>query len=287
MGTDKKWNPTERPNILLIGNSIVMGGNPYDQKDKLGTLIQEQVGNRYNVWPIAAGGWTNVNETVYLKRNADVGQATYFFLWEYMIGGLSARSTWLGEYVFPKEHPIWGSWYVLQRYVLPELLGVNMSGLPPKPTGTLNATYLADFKAAVATLNKAASSKGHGLLFLYPQRVDYITASQGKEWLPERAEVERIAHENGLAILDISRARDWNESLYRSDNVHPTVQGNVVLAKILAAAIKDENTQHPVISGAQAVRGDQVAKTAPNAYAPRSLEKSGMEDREKNNSVAR
>src|ERR1035438_8247662 len=36
MGTAAAWDSSKRPNLLLIGNSVVMGGNPYAQKDKLG-----------------------------------------------------------------------------------------------------------------------------------------------------------------------------------------------------------------------------------------------------------
>ena len=91
MGTARPWNPKQRPNILLIGNSIVMGGNHYDQKQKLGSLLQNNIGDAYTVWPIAAGGWTNVNETVYLKRNPDVAASPRFFVWEYMQGGLCVK----------------------------------------------------------------------------------------------------------------------------------------------------------------------------------------------------
>jgi hypothetical protein len=205
----------------------------------LGTLIQDQIGNHYAVWPIAAGGWTDVNETVYLERNPDVEKATYFFLWEYMSGGLSARSKWVGEYIWPQAHPIWGSWYAVRRYFVPYVLRINMLGLPPAPTGTVNPEYLKDFKEAIATLGETARSKEPGLLFLYPQKAEYVMASQGKEWLPERAELERIATRYNLHVVDISRAKEWNQTLYREDNVHPTVQGNVVLAKILSAAIKE------------------------------------------------
>jgi len=241
MGTENSWNPSARPNILLIGNSIAMGGNPYDQKDKLGPLIQNEVGNRYAVWPIAAGGWTNVNETAYLDRNPDVAQATYYFMWEYMSGGLSGLSEWRGEYVFPKSTPVWASGYVLRRYVLPLLVSLNMNELPP--TGTLNTTHLANFRAAVAALSKAAKSKEHGLIFFYPKKAEYLSALQGRDWLPERLELERVGYECGSRIVDISRTNEWYETLYKGDGIHLTVQGNVVLAKVLAAAMKEAMAQ--------------------------------------------
>src|SRR6476620_6499984 len=87
MGTGKNWDPTKRQNLLLIGNSIVIGGNPLDQKERLGTLIEKNLNGKYDVWPVAAGGWSNVNETVYLNRNPDVVSHANFFVWEYMDGG--------------------------------------------------------------------------------------------------------------------------------------------------------------------------------------------------------
>jgi hypothetical protein len=234
MGTEKPWNPAARPNILLIGNSIVMGGNPYDQKDKLGALLQNAVGSSYAVWPIAAGGWTNVNETMYLHHNPDVARTADYFLWEYMSGGLSGPTPWQGEYVFPKARPAWAGWYVLRRYVMPRVFGANINELPQ--TGPLSAAELGNFRAAVATLERA---KHHGLLFLYPKKAEYLLALQGKEWLPERPEIERIAREYDLRIIDISQAKEWNAALYRDDGVHPLAQGNAVLAGILGKALNE------------------------------------------------
>ena len=89
MPTTEEWNPNLRPNVLLIGNSILMGGNPYDQKDKVTPLLMRDTANKYSIWPVAIGGWSNVNEVAYLRRNPDVVKAADFFVWEYMSGGLS------------------------------------------------------------------------------------------------------------------------------------------------------------------------------------------------------
>lgn len=235
MGTEKPWNPTAQPNILLIGNSVVMGGNPYDQNDKLGPLMQGEVGKHYSVWPIAAGGWTNVNETVYLKRNADVARAATCFIWEYMSGGLSGLTPWAGEYVWPTSRPVWGSLYAFRRYLLPRILHQNTGELPR--TGDITPENLASFKDEISLLSEAASKKG--IIFLYPTRAELVMALQGKEWLPERPELMRIAHDYGLKIVDISLAKEWNATLYRNDGVHPTVEGNIALARILAEAVKE------------------------------------------------
>ncbi len=236
MPTAEEWNPARRPNILLIGNSVVMGGNAYDQKDKLAPMISSDTGHAYEVWPIAAGGWTNVNEIVYLRRNPDVVKATNFFVWEYMSGGLSRLSRWRGDYVFPSSRPSWSSWYVFRRYVAPHFVTMDMNELPP--VGGLNANHLADFEASVGELGRASGLRSPGLIFLYPTRKELIISRQSAEWLPERKALLEICQKYGLRAIDIAQNSDWNESLYR-DGVHPTVRGNAVLAKILSSAITE------------------------------------------------
>jgi hypothetical protein len=241
MGTEENRAPTKHANILVIGNSIVMGGNPYDQKDKVGPLIQQGMGSDYSVWPIAAGGWTNLNESVYLERNSDVTAAANFFVWEYMSDGLSGLRPWPGDYVCPREQPTWATWYVFRRYVVPRLTSVPTSELPP--VGDAGPDNLKHFEAEVTRLSKATLSNvtkraSPGILFLYPTQEEYGAMKRGEEWLPERSELERICRANGLKLIDVARNPDWNETLYR-DGLHPTATGNAVLARILTRAIQD------------------------------------------------
>jgi hypothetical protein len=61
MGVAAAWQPSERTDILLIGNSVVSGGNAYDQPEKLTSRLQEKLGQHCAAWPVAAGGWATVN----------------------------------------------------------------------------------------------------------------------------------------------------------------------------------------------------------------------------------
>lgn len=236
MGTENHWDPTRRPNVLLIGNSIVIGGNPYSQKNKLGSLIQHELGYKYAVWPIAAGGWSNVNETTYFEKNPDVSRAADFFVWEYMSGGLSRLNRWQGEYVFPTKKPGWATWYVLRRYVLPRLIEFDTNELPPM--GGLEVNSLARFDSTISKLSSASGNRPPGILLLYPDRAQLLAAENGVEWLPERSELEKLTAKYGLRIVDIARRPEWNGGLYR-DDTHPTSEGNAVLARILTHAITD------------------------------------------------
>jgi hypothetical protein len=235
MPTAREWPPQNGgpPNVMLIGNSVVMGGNPMDLKDTLAPQIAADLGSHYSVWPLGIGGWTTVNEITYLQRNPDVVSGTSFFIWEYMRGGLSGPSAWRGAYVFPTQRPLLASWFALRRYVLPHFLPLSTNELPP--TGDLVPDRLADFRAALGTLSRASARAHPGVIFLYPEKKDLIRARAPSEWLPERQELQALCREFNLTLVDITQDSRWNDSLYR-DGTHPTPHGNVVLARILADA---------------------------------------------------
>ena len=234
MGTNQNWDPSGKPNLLILGNSIVMGGNPYDQQDKLGPLLQTRLGDKVKVWPAAVGGWSTVNESIYLSRNPDVVKATNFFIWEYMNGGLSQLSPARGEYVFPTQKPIFATWYMARRYVLPRFISFDMNELPPQ--GSSQSANLAQFEKLVSELSAASGAKTPGILFLYPGKDEYIDSKNGKDYVPDREELQRIAESYGLKIVDIAKNPEWNLGLYR-EGTHPTVDGNKVLADILAKSV--------------------------------------------------
>jgi hypothetical protein len=240
MGTAAPWNPGAKPNLLLLGNSIVMGGNPYDQADKLGPLLQERLGDKIAVWPIAAGAWSNVNQSVYLQRHPDVLKAADFFVWEYMNGGFSQLSPDRGQYVFPHERPLLASWYVLRRYVLPRLIDFNMDELPP--TGQSRAENVRQFEALVAAMSVGGGKKVPGVIFMYPGKAEYLAMQQGVDYAPDRAVLERIARTYGLQLIDVARQAEWHVDLYR-ENTHPTALGNQVLAAMLAKAVQAADLQ--------------------------------------------
>src|ERR1700712_851082 len=52
MGEPEAWTPA-KPNLLIIGNSIVMGGNAYAQQEKLGALVAANL--KQPGWTAATG----------------------------------------------------------------------------------------------------------------------------------------------------------------------------------------------------------------------------------------
>ena len=240
MPTGVKWNASLHPNILLIGNSIFMGGNPYKQSDKIGNLLQQDIGENYSIWPIATGGWTNVNETVYLENNPDVVKAANYFVWEYMSGGLSQLSKWHGEYVFPSQKPIWATGYVVRRYILPKFIYFDMNELPP--TGAVDAFNLTKFEQMIVKLQTSTGIKNSGILFLYPTKIEFLSSKNGVDWLPERSKIMKVTDKHNLTVVDLAKNPEWNENMYR-EGVHPSVEGNRLIARILADTIKSKLTK--------------------------------------------
>jgi hypothetical protein len=235
MPTDVPWNSTLAPNLLLLGNSIVQGGNPIDQRERLASYLQRDLKSSFQVWPIAIGGWSNVNEVMYLERNADVAASCNFFIWEYMAGGLSELSKSRGDLLTPTHPPWFASWYVTRRYILPRYFDFGDSELPP--TGLPNPENLAMLEAMAGRLSAHSRFAVHGIIFLYPESDRLELARLGREWLPERPQIEALAQRHNLLVIDIAQQRDWNQTLYR-DAVHPSAEGNRVLGQILAEAVE-------------------------------------------------
>lgn len=224
------------PNVLLIGNSIIYGGNPYKQKEKLTSRIQDLVGHRMMIWPIAAGGWTQVNEIGYLNEHPSIADNADFVAWEYMSGGLSRATPWVGEYVWPTRRPSYATWYVLRRYVLPHLMNLNEPSELPA-TGAAVTNNVQAFDRALTITLRHIKTPCKGIIWLYPKKVELAKARRGATWLPERDVVAAEARAHDLELLDLTDVQEWKPDLYRSDGTHPSVEGIKVLATILSREI--------------------------------------------------
>lgn len=234
MGVPDPWKPSARTDVLVVGNSIILGGNTYDQKDKIAPLMQAQLRSSCAVWPIAAGGWTSVNEFRFLERNPDIVAGTDFFVWEYMAHQMGGVNPWFRETVHPTERPIWATGYVLRKAL--------DQRFPSTPRFVLRdvadaAPNYRQFDAMLQRLTQASGRHPAGLIFLYPDQQQLAVARAGDEWLPDRAEVERVAAKHGVVLIDIATSPQWTVGMYK-DGIHPTNEGNAVLASILASALR-------------------------------------------------
>ena len=231
MGADRPWQPSQRADILLLGNSIVMGGNTYDKMDKLPQLLQERLGKACPVWPVAAGGWSTVNEMRFLQANPDVIAGTDFFIWELMAGQMGGLQPWVVETQHPTQRPWWATGYVVRK-ALTQRFGWTGSAASAAVPSDVERHY-AEFDQMLGRLASAADRRPPGLIFLYPDQAQLAQARAGREWMDDRVRIEQLAARYGVVLLDLAQSARWTGALYK-DGVHPTVEGNRILAGLLA-----------------------------------------------------
>ncbi len=238
MGIEAPWKPSGRTDVLLIGNSVILGGNNYDQPDKVAPQMQSHMDAQCAIWPVATGGWSTVNEYRFLERFPDIIDGADFFVWEIMGHQMAGAQGWTYETVIPTHHPVWATGHVVRKLLREKFLQWTL----PEPAGQVTdaaelASNYRQFDAALNQLQRASGKKPAGILFLYPDRRQLQGARQGLEWLVDRDKFELAAAAHGLVLIDIARYPQWTDAMYR-DQVHPTAEGNAMLASILTQVLR-------------------------------------------------
>ena len=231
MASSSNWSAEKHPNLVLVGNSIVLGGNRSKHDEKLGALLEKELAGRYIVWPVAASGWSNINEMAYLDRNVDVLRNADAVIIEFMEGGLSLTGTWPGYDVFPDERP-----WLLTAHILREIWLSHLAQETFRDFGVLPEIGMPDkrelerFKTLVTNIVKERKL----VIFLYPTVTNLRNKSQ---WQRPIAPVVEICRVTAAKCVDIAQVPAWNESAYFIDGVHQTAEGTKILASILARAV--------------------------------------------------
>lgn len=231
MASNSDWNEGKHPNLLLVGNSIVLGGANSGYEENLGARLENDLNGRYRVWPVAAGGWTNINEMAYLDRNAEVLRDADAVILEFMRGGLSIPAPWPGFDIFPNERPWLLTAYILRQHWRSHLAKIgarDFSSLPQ--AGMPDEIQLERFKALVTRIAKERKL----VIFLYPTVANLRNQS---EWQRAIAPIMELCRAATAKCVDIALAPEWNESAYFSDGVHQTAEGTKILASLLARAV--------------------------------------------------
>ena len=123
------------------------------------------------------------------------------------------------EYIFIRS--------VLYRLRLAQAAFLNLDSTP---TRMPDEAQLQRFKELVASV-----AKDHTMvIFIYPTLENLQNKSA---WLEEIAPIKGLCRTTMAKCVDIAQEPAWNERAYTSDGIHPTVEGNKILASILANAM--------------------------------------------------
>ena len=225
------WRPKGQQDLLLLGDSLVWGGNPLDQPDKLGPRLQNIVGVEWQVWSAAAGSWSVLNELAYLDRYPDVQRETDVLVWVLNTGDLAAsRSLWSSDETHPRKRPVSALLYAMGKYVAPHLgKGITPASAAPQASESVSAVTTDLLKARLTEL--AASKRI--LMVLYPDQTEL--ASETPHYLAFRSALKQ-AMGSCCVLLELRQRKEWTTDLYR-DNIHPTAQGNEVFANLIHGAL--------------------------------------------------
>lgn len=206
MGVAQAFAPSPTRDVVLMGDSIVYGGNPYRQADKLGPVL-ESLSPGSEVWPIAAGSWALRNELTYLRTNPDVAAGADTFVFVLNSGDLAAPSVWVTDTTHPRKRPLWLTGYIIQRKLLPRERRAE-----PSDPGPPIAEWAAFRRATQAPV----------LIVLYPDLPE--TGAEGARFRAFEQRARNALSGPGVQIVSLLDAPGWGPQFYR-DGIHATPEG--------------------------------------------------------------
>jgi hypothetical protein len=221
------FEPTSKSDLLLVGDSIVLGGNPYKDHERLGPQLQSQT--RQPVWPISAGSWALLNELAYLAANRDVVEQVEAITFVLNSEDFGKASSWSCEVTHPRAHPTLASMYLLKKYVWNfEACGTTPPDLkvPEK-----------DWRKELALFLSSKEARGKPITFiLYPNKQE----ASGKKpiqnlekYTPELLRIAQESNASQVGVYSITRDARWKAAIYW-DEIHPTPETTKILAGIVA-----------------------------------------------------
>lgn len=207
--------------IILAGDSVVFGGNPLDQSERVGEQLNKLVGS--NVFSIGAGSWGAKNALAYfLSRKDEIGDPRKI-IFVFNSADFSTPSSWRCQSVHPLTRPVSHAFFVFRKYLWRDCEETSPAHVLVKDFDLAKA-----FDSFLVMYPKTKVA-----LVLYPTRSELKNRSSTAPMIDGL----NIRHSDRLEMVDLIQvaAEDthvWNESFY-ADSIHPSAAGAKALAKVL------------------------------------------------------
>ena len=230
---NEPWVADREHGVLVIGDSLVWGEVQMAPRDKLGACMQSVEGGRYRIWSVGAGSWSNLNEVEYLNRNEDVTRNIHGLVWIANSGDFSYRSEWSSDLTHPRRRPRFLLGYLAAKVAAPRLRQYLPAFLQPhEPENAPDSEVSAEAARELrAWLNAAPRDLlRHSLFVWYPDAAELKARDPATTHL--LGEVQKIVEAGGLSFFDLRGDPRWRSDCYR-DAIHPSAEGNRVLASVL------------------------------------------------------
>lgn len=193
---------------LLIGDSIVSGGNQLDDAERLGPRLQALT--EEPVWAVCAGSWSILNELAWLRKNPDVVRSVDQIVFVVSSIDFVEPSVWRESPDHPRHAPVSAVAYLIDRLVLAKLRPA-----PPAPPETGR-----DWRAELAAFKRSTN-----------QPVLMVLYSAKPNSRPDP--VETYEQQLGPNVLMVKQHPRWIEATYR-DAEHLDAAGTKLLASVIA-----------------------------------------------------
>lgn len=212
MGVGGEFRPSRNFDLLLVGDSLVLGGNPLRQRDKLGPIVARSTG--WSVWPISAGSWAMQNELAFLNRNQTIANQVDAIVFVLNSGDFSKPSSWASQITHPRTYPRLYIWYLFQKCCY------TPNSIPPNQLFVRERNVLSMWQS----FNRI--SRVPVIVIAYPARNE---VNENCNWVPTQFESSGrwfCYHQPKSGIAENYR-----------DDIHPSVTGDLRLAKFVQAAV--------------------------------------------------
>ena len=213
MGVLDNFHGDRRRDILLIGDSIVMGVNNYAQQQRLGPRLSEVTGA--TVWPVGAISWAMQNELEYLRRHPEVVSNVARVIIVSNSADFDKPSSWANPVSHPYEAPTSAVWFLAQKYLHLR----HYSTTPENEVDKRN--WEADLRGLRARFSGPID------VVLYPDAAEF------KSKRPCAFEPASLAAIQGIRITCVADDPRWTAAAYQ-DEIHPAPAATTVLARIIA-----------------------------------------------------
>jgi len=218
MGAAEAFKPSPS-DVVLVGDSIVYGGNPFRQSEKLGPQLQRLTHRM--VWPVAAGGWSLGNEAGYLLSHPAVARDGTLVL-VLNSGDLAPTEHWQSDLYHPRRHPLIATEYLFRRYVWHAEFP---NDAPPE------LDYAARLQTRLCQI--AAMHPGRIVVLLYPTHSEQ--EHHQDSFGPIVSLIQRAMP--AATVVRLADDRRWTAARY-TDVIHPRKDAVPIIADVIARALE-------------------------------------------------
>jgi len=214
-----------RPSIVLAGDSVIFGGNPLDQSERVGQQLTRLL--QRNVYAIADGSWGFKNELAYfLNYEAALGGPSDVV---FVLNGddFKEPSAWRCFSHHPTSRPLSAAYFVLRKYTVAEC----EKEVPV-------AARVPDFPLAQGVERfLLAYPHTRAFILLYPTRQELVDQVSIRGML-DASLGELEARLRVVDLIEVARSDPqlWQPEHY-ADEIHPNPGGAAALARVIAEKV--------------------------------------------------